>query len=293
MSRSIRIGSRKSALAVVQARIVMDRIRSAYPELELELVPMSTTGDRILDRTLEQAGGKGLFVKELDQALRDGRIDLAVHSLKDVPMELPEDLPILACSARADARDVLILPRGGADLNRGLPFGCSSARRRLQLNRLFPGMDVKPVRGNVLTRLKKLDSGGFAALVLAYAGVSRLGLSGRISRAFSAEEMIPAAGQGILAVQGRAGADFPFLSCVEDKDARRAAQAERAFVRALGGGCTAPTAAYAKVEGGTLVLTGVYFGRAGEICRRGALSGPAERAGQIGKELAERLREKT
>lgn len=192
-ARKIRIGSRESRLAVIQSELIMELIRQAHPEIELELVTMKTTGDIILDRSLDKVGGKGLFVKELDQALRDGRIDIAVHSLKDMPMDTPDDLPLLAFSEREDPRDVLVLPIteesggrsvspdilpelensfGGIDavLDPEKPIGSSSARRNLQLRGLFDHMPTAGVRGNVLTRLSKLDRGDYSALVLASAG---------------------------------------------------------------------------------------------------------------------------
>lgn len=261
----IRIGSRESALAVIQSELVMGWIRERYPQLELELVTMKTTGDKIQNRPLNQVGGKGLFVKELDQALLQGRIDLSVHSLKDMPMEQPEGLPILAFSRREDPRDALVLPVGAGGLDPAKPLGCSSARRAVQLQRLFPGMRVESVRGNVLTRLKKLDEGQYAGLVLACAGLRRLGLEERINRIFSPEELLPAAGQGILAVQGRAGEPHSYLEAVDDPTARAEALAERAFVRRLGGGCFAPVAAYARRAGKQLVLTGLWSPREGVL----------------------------
>ena len=170
------LDSRDSALAVVQSRLVMDALQAAHPDLELELVTMKTTGDKILDRTLDKVGGKGLFVKELDVALREGRVDLTVHSCKDLPMEVPEDLPLAAFPRREDPRDALVLPRDTAELDFSKPIGCASLRRRIQLLKLFPQARVEPVRGNVLTRLDKLDSGQYGALVLAAAGLKRLGL---------------------------------------------------------------------------------------------------------------------
>ena len=286
----IRIGSRESALAVVQSRMVMDAIARTVPDAELELVTMKTTGDRILDKTLDQIGGKGLFVKELDQALRDGRADFTVHSLKDMPMEVPEDLPLAAFSKRADPRDALVLPEGVTELDPSKPIGCSSRRRQLQLKALFPQMDVKPVRGNVQTRLKKLQDGEFSALVLAAAGLKRLGLEDRISRYFSPEEMLPAAGQGILAVQTRQGVDTACLAGVHDPDAACCALAERAFVRALDGGCSSPVAAYAVVEGETLTLTGLYVSPDETVVRKGSLSGPKAEAETLGETLAAMLK---
>lgn len=287
----IRIGSRESRLAVIQGKLVMDAIAAAVPEAELELVTMKTTGDKILDKTLDQIGGKGLFVRELDQALRAGVVDFTVHSLKDLPMEVPEELPLAAFSWRADPRDVLVLPEGVPELNPCKPIGCSSRRRQLQLQALFPGVEVRPVRGNVQTRLAKLQAGEFSALVLAAAGLKRLGLEGRISRYFSPEEMLPAAGQGILAVQSRQGMDTGCLCAVHDPDAACCALAERAFVRALNGGCSSPVAAYAVTDGAALTLTGLYVSPDETVVRKGSLTGPASGAEGIGLELARRLKE--
>lgn len=286
----IRIGSRESKLAVIQSRMVMDAIARTVPEAELELVTMKTTGDRILNKTLDQIGGKGLFVKELDQALRDGRADFTVHSLKDMPMEVPEDLPLAAFSRREDPRDVLVLPEGVTELDRSKPIGCSSRRRQLQLKALFPGVEIRPVRGNVQTRLAKLEAGEFSALVLAAAGLKRLGLEGRISRYFSTDEILPAAGQGILAVQTRQGMDTSCLAAVRDEDAACCALAERAFVRALDGGCTSPVAAHAVVAGEQLTLTGLYVSPDETVVRKGAMTGLKADAERLGQMLAETLR---
>ena len=286
----IKIGSRESALAVIQSRMVMDAIARTVPDAELELVTMKTTGDRILDKTLDQIGGKGLFVKELDQALRDGRADFTIHSLKDMPMEVPWDLPLAAFSRREDPRDVLVLPEGITELDPEKPIGCSSRRRQLQLKALFPDMDIRPVRGNVQTRLKKLQDGEFSALVLAAAGLKRLHLEGRISRYFAPEEMLPAAGQGILAVQTRQGMDTACLAGIHDPDAACCALAERAFVRALDGGCSSPVAAYAVAEGETLTLTGLYVSPDETVVRKGSLSGSRTAAETLGETLADKLK---
>jgi len=253
----LRVGSRESRLAVAQSELVMAEIARAHPDVQLELVTMKTTGDIILDRTLDKIGGKGLFVQELEAALRAGRVDLAVHSCKDLPMDLPEDLPLAAFSRREDPRDALVLPLGADALDPDRPIGCSSARRRLQLQRLFPGVEVRPVRGNVLTRLRKLDEGEFGALVLAAAGLKRLGLEERICRYFTVEEMLPAAGQGILAVQCRAGTDTAFLKGVGDPEAAACALAERAYIQELDGGCSSPVAAHAVADGGSIAITGL------------------------------------
>lgn len=254
----LRIGSRDSRLAVIQTETVMSALQAAHPDLELELIAMKTTGDRILDRTLDQIGGKGLFVRELDEALREGLVDLTVHSCKDLPAEIPPDLPIAAFTGREDPRDVLVLPTGAAEWDTALPAGSASPRRRLQLQRLCPGLRVEPVRGNIQTRLRKLDGGAYGGLILAAAGLKRLGLEERISRYFSPAELLPAAGQGILAVQCRADMDPWFLDCVRDPEGEACARAERAFTAALGGGCSAPAAAYAVVEGDRITVAGMY-----------------------------------
>lgn len=279
----IRVGSRDSRLAVVQAEEVCRALG------DCELITMKTTGDMVLDKTLDQVGGKGLFVKELDRALADHRVDLTVHSLKDVPMEQPDGLPLVAFTKRADARDALVLPESGI-WDKEKPIGCSSARRRVQLKRLFPEIDVQPVRGNVQTRLAKLDGGAYGALVLAAAGLQRLGLEGRISRYFSPDEIIPAAGQGILAVQGRAGELEDAARLVDDADARDCAAAERSFIRTLGGGCFAPVAAYAEVQEDTLHLRGLYVTADETHMARGAVTGRRAEAAALGRTLALQLR---
>lgn len=307
--RWVRVGSRRSALAQAQARLVMDAVRAGHPDVEFELVTVQTTGDvdmRPFSGASDPFGIKGLFTRELEDALLRGELDLAVHSLKDLPMKQDERLPLVALSRRGDPRDALLLPRGadGSTVpDDGLgPIGCSSARRRLQLETLFPGRPVEPVRGNIQTRLRKLDEpdesgksgkpGGrpFSMLVLAAAGLRRLGLEGRIDRLLSPDEMVPAAGQGILACQGRAGEDYAYLDVVRDRDAEDCAVAERSFVAALGGGCALPVAAYAVAEGDVLNLSGFYADETLGVRRTGRLSGPRTEAGSLGRELAARLR---
>ena len=286
----VRIGSRESRLAVIQAELVMDAIRAAHPSVELELVTMKTTGDKILDRTLDKIGGKGLFVRELDMALLDGRVDLTVHSCKDLPMEIDPRLPLVGFTRREDPRDVLVYPQRVSEPDWSKPIGCASARRTVQLKTLFPHMEVAPVRGNVLTRLRKLDEGQYSALVLAAAGLKRLGLEGRITRYFTVEEMIPAAGQGIMALQTRAGEDLSYLSGVVDEAGTLCAQAERAFVRKLDGGCSSPIAAHAVIEGKTITLTGLYVDEAGQVFRD-KISGPKEQGTALAEQLANSMKE--
>ena len=287
----LRIGSRESRLAVIQSRMVMEAIAKAEPAAELELVTMKTTGDKILDKTLDKIGGKGLFVRELDQALREGKVDFTVHSLKDMPMEVPEDLPLAAFSSREDPRDVLVLPEGVTELDPSKPIGCSSRRRQLQLKKLFPEMRIEPVRGNVQTRLAKLNAGQFSALVLAAAGLKRLGLTNRISRYFESEEILPAAGQGILVVQTRKGMNTDCLRLVHDEKTACCAKAERAFVRELNGGCSSPVAAHATVDGETLTLTGFYVSPDETIQRKGSIRGSVPDAETLGRTLARLLQE--
>ena len=294
MKRVIRFGSRKSALAVAQTRILMDAVAAAHPELEVELVTMTTTGDvnmKPFSEASDKFGIKGLFTQELEEALKSGEIDVAVHSLKDVPMYANEELPIVAYSARGDARDALVLPEGAGEIDENLPLGCSSARRRIQLAKLFPQLRVEPVRGNVNTRLRKLDEGQFSALVLAAAGLQRVGLGERISRYFTADEMIPAPGQGILACQGRAGESYEYLDAVRCEAAACCARAERGFSAELGGGCTAPVGAYAEIIDGELTLHGFYADEAEGIYREGRACGRPEDAEELARGLARRLRE--
>lgn len=292
MSNKIVIGSRESKLAVLQSQMVQDFIVQNHPDMEVDILTMKTTGDKILDRTLDKIGGKGLFVKELDRALLEGRSQLSVHSLKDMPMEESEELPILAFSKREDVRDVLLLPRGCEELDASKPIGCSSLRRKLQLQEIFPDVKVKSIRGNLQTRLEKLDSGEYSALVLAAAGLKRLGLEKRISRYFDTEEILPAAGQGILAVQGRKGEDYSFLNGYCDEEAWAAGRAERAFVKLLDGGCSSPVAAHAEISGDELYLRGLYYNEKDGSYVTGTLRGNKADAESLGRELAETLRKK-
>lgn len=288
---TIRIGSRDSRLAVIQSEMLIDYLRQNVPEVHTELITMKTTGDMILDRPLEQIGGKGLFVKELDRALLDGRTDVSVHSLKDMPMEIPQELPLVGFSRRADPRDVLVLPEGVREWDMSKPVGCSGKRRVVQLHRLFPGIMTAPIRGNVQTRLRKLDEGQYGAIILAAAGLKRLGLEKRISRYFETTEMLPAAGQAILAVQGRQGQDYRSLSGFFDSEATVCAIAERAFVRKLDGGCSSPIAAFAEVSGEVLHLRGLYCEENSMDYIIKEMEGPVSEPEQLGEVLAQTLLE--
>lgn len=291
--RKIIVGSRDSVLAVAQTKLVMEAIRRANPGIELELVTRKTTGDMILDKTLDKIGGKGLFVKELDQGLLAGEIDIAVHSLKDMPMEENPELPIAAFFMRGDPRDVLVMPAGQKDpgtLDGMDAIGTSSARRQLQIRDMYPEAGLKSIRGNIITRLDKLDRGEYSALVLAASGLMRAGLEDRISRYFSPEEMVPAAGQGILAVQARRDLDVSFLEAVNDRNTAFAAAAERSFVAALDGGCSSPIAAYAEIDGETLKLTGLYFNEDTKEHSVDSITGDRTEAKQLGQVLAARMK---
>ncbi|MBS5398096.1 MAG: hydroxymethylbilane synthase [Lachnospiraceae bacterium] len=285
----IRIGSRESALAVKQAKIIKEMIEKEAPGIRAEIITMKTTGDKILDKSLEKIGGKGLFVKELDRALAEGRIDLAVHSLKDMPMEEREDLPILAYSRREDPRDVLLLRKGLEDLPEAPVIGTSSRRRSLQMEALYPKCTFRGIRGNVQTRMYKLETEGYDGTLLAAAGLKRLGMEKEIRRYFSVEEMIPAAGQGILAVQGRQEETYDWIARLDCPESRAVAQAERQFIRTVDGGCTSPCAAHARVEGNELKLSGLYYDEKTGRYVKGSLCADTDHAAHAGEKLAQEL----
>lgn len=290
--KTIRIGTRKSWLACIQAEQVADYIERHCEGYQAELVKLVTTGDRILSKRLDEIGGKGLFVKELDIALLNGDTDLSVHSLKDMPMEIEEKLPIVGFSRREDARDVLVLPKGVKEYDRRAPIGCSSSRRILQLKELYPKAGIRTVRGNVLTRLEKLDRGEYGALVLAAAGLIRLGLAERISRYFSVEEMIPAAGQGILGIQGRVGEEYDFLNGFFDEEAKTCALSERAFMTCLGGGCSLPIGVYAEIlDEKQMRIRGLYYNDEKHRYKKLCITGDRNQPEALGAALAKELKE--
>ena len=292
MQSVIRIGSRESALAVAQAELVRREIERRHPEVRTELVTMKTTGDKILGKSLETIGGKGLFVKELDQALCEGKIDISVHSLKDMPMEISDELPILAFSARGDARDVLIYKPGREGLPKCPVIGTSSRRRTIQMRKLFPDASCTGIRGNVQTRVRKLAEENYDGTILAAAGLERLGMNRVAGRYFSVEEMIPAAGQGILAIQGRKGEDVSCLEGLNSPESQAAALAERRFVRALDGGCTSPVAAYAKVSGREIHLTGLYYDESEDWYFTDSVAGNVDCPEALGEKLALTMQKK-
>lgn len=290
--KKIRIGTRKSRLACIQAEIVAEYIRRHCKGYEVELVKLTTTGDKILSKKLDEIGQKGLFVKELDNALKEGITDLSVHSLKDMPVEIPKDIPIIGVSGREDARDVLVLPEGAKEYDYRGPIGCSSNRRILQLKELYPHAKIRTVRGNVLTRVNKLDNGEYGALVLAAAGLKRLGLDKRISRYFSVEEMIPAAGQGILGIQGKADKEYEFLRDFFDPAAMDCARCERAYMTELNGGCSRPIGVYAEIlDEKRMQATGLYYDERNKTSRRMRMTGERNAPEVLGIELAGRIKE--
>ena len=282
--KPVRIGTRESVLAVIQSTMVGDYLTGIG--MEYELVKMTTTGDKILNKTLDKIGGKGLFVKELDHALLDGRSDISVHSLKDLPMEVSEELPVIAFSGREDPRDVLVLPEGASEIDFSKPIGSSSFRRRIQIEKLYPQARVESVRGNVQTRLRKLDEGQYGALVLAAAGLLRLGLEDRIYKYFEPSEILPAAGQGVLAVQGRRGGDYSWADGFNDAKTEREVLAERAFVRWLDGGCSSPIAAFAVSGEEELTVEGLYYDDPTGNWHRESITGSPAEAEELGIRLA-------
>jgi hydroxymethylbilane synthase len=286
------IGTRASKLALAQTQMIRDGLLAAHPDLTIAVEHITTRGDLILDRPLSAIGDKGLFVTEIEDALREGRIDLAVHSAKDLPSQLPPDMALAAFPPRADPRDALIARdgRGLADLPQGAHVGTSSLRRACQLRHLRPDLRIGDLRGNVDTRLRKLHEGQYDAIVLAAAGLERLGRAGEISEYLDPGVMLPAVSQGILGIEIRAGdaATATLLAALDDPAARLAATAERAFLARIGGGCQVPIGACARVGGDMLTLAGLIGARDGRLVR-GELAGPASDPAAIGARLAEYL----
>lgn len=258
MSDSIIIATRESPLALWQAEHVQALLRERYPEKDVKLLGMTTKGDQILDKTLSKIGGKGLFVKELEVAMQQGAAHLAVHSLKDVPMELPEGFVLAAVSSREDPRDAFVSPRYETleSMPAGSVVGTASLRRELMLRSKFPHLVVKPVRGNVGTRLRKLDSGEYDALIMASAGLKRLALEERIREIISDEISLPSPGQGALGLECLANDEKTreAVAFINDEQTRACCLAERAVSRALGGSCQVPLAAYATITDSTMRL---------------------------------------
>ncbi len=300
MKDTLVIGSRGSKLALMQAGSVQSALVLRRPSLDVRIEIIKTTGD-VKTEPLSVIGGKGVFTRELEEALLDGRIDLAVHSLKDLPTIIPERLTIAAICRREDPRDALILasqletPATGLDsLRQGAVVGTSSQRRLAQLRNLRADLVFKDVRGNVDTRLRKLDEGQYDVLVLACAGLRRLALENRISAQLSLTEMLPAVGQGALAVETRTddAENVEIVRTLDDAATRLACTAERAFLRGLGGGCELPIAGYAEVDNQQIRLRGLVADREGERILRGEIGGPPDESEELGKRLATQLLER-
>ena len=294
MSKLLRIATRKSPLALWQAEHVAALLRAAHPEVHVELVPMVTQGDRIQDRSLASIGGKGLFIKELEFALEELRADIAVHSMKDVPADLPLGFAIGAVLTRADPRDALVTVSGLArieDLPGGARVGTSSLRRQAQLCALRPDLKIEALRGNVDTRLRKLNEGGMDAIVLACAGLVRLGLESRITARLDPRVCLPAVTQGVIGIECREGDSdtLALLQPLEDPATRLVMEAERAFSRRLGGSCQSPIAAYAELHADQIELHGLVAEPDGSRLLRDSLTGSHDDPHALGVRLAERV----
>jgi hydroxymethylbilane synthase len=287
------IATRESALAMWQANHVMQRLGALYPHLTINILGMTTTGDQILHSPLARIGGKGLFVKELEQALEDGRADIAVHSMKDVPMVLPEGFMLAATGEREDPRDAFVSNRFAAleELPAGSVVGTSSLRRQSQLQARFPDLKVAPLRGNVQTRLRKLDEGQYAAIILAAAGLKRLGLADRITAMLPVEQSLPAVGQGALGIECRAGRDdlVALLAPLNHPGTADCVRAERAMSRALAGSCQVPLGGFAEIADGVLRLRGFVANPEGTRMVRAEIQGAPAEAERLGEELGRRL----
>jgi len=289
------IATRRSRLALWQAEHIAARLRKLHQGLQVELLPLSTRGDELIDRRLDEAGGKGLFVKELENAMADGRAQLAVHSMKDMPAELPPGFELAAITAREDPRDafVSLKYKTFGEMPGGATVGTSSLRRQSQVVERHPGLEVLLLRGNVETRLAKLDRGEYDAIVLATAGLTRLGLEARISAHLGADEMLPAPGQGALGIECRSDERevIALLMLLADPATSACVRAERAVSRALGGSCTLPLAAYAiRVQGNRLRLRALVASADGKRVVRQELEGAAADPEALGNRVAEDLR---
>ena len=278
---------------MTQTMWVVEKIKARHPGVEIEVVAIKTTGDRLQEVALSKVGGKGVFVKEIEEKLLAGEVDFAVHSLKDVPADIPEGLEIGVTPKREDPRDVLV-SRGGVmldELPAGARVGTGSLRRSIQLRHHFPRIRVVPIRGNLETRIRKIEMEGLDGVVVAAAGINRMGWGGKVTQFIPPELMIPAVGQGALAVEVRGGDNETksVLSFLDDEDSRLAITAERAFLKVFGGGCQLPIAAHAERRGADVVLTGLVGNLDGSIIVRDRVSGPAPGCEALGRELAERI----
>ncbi len=292
-ARSLTLGTRGSALALWQAHWAQSELERRVSGLHVRIVPIKTTGDRIQDVPLAQVGGKGLFTKELDEALFDRRIDFAVHSLKDLPFALPDGTVLAAVTKREDPRDALVSSgRRLAEMPAGARIGTGSLRRQAQLHHRFPALKILPLRGNVDTRLGKLDSGQFEGIILAAAGLKRLGFQRRITEYLEADVMLSAVGQGALGLVCRSDDDGTreSLQALEDPDTHDIVLAERALMAVLEGSCQVPIAGYAQMDGDEIVLEGLIASLDGSRVISDTARGPRSNPPEIGAELGRRLR---
>ncbi len=289
---TIRVATRKSALALWQAEHVAALLRRAHPGIAVELVPLSTKGDRILDRSLAAIGGKGLFIKELENALQDGRADIAVHSMKDVPGDVPEGLLIATVLERADARDALLTNAAGLhELPRSARVGTSSLRRQAQLLAVRPDLRIEALRGNIDSRIRRLDDGELDAIILACAGLVRMGWERRITARLDPEVSLPAVSQGVIGIECRThdAGTRNALEALNHAPTRIVMDAERAFAARLGGSCQSPIAAHAQLDGRRLRLDGLVAEPDGSRLLRDCLTGDVDHPQQLGEALAERV----
>ncbi len=293
MRKLIKIGTRKSLLALTQSTMIKELIEGQHKNTTVELVKIVTKGDKILDVPLAMVGGKGLFVKEIEEAMIRGEIDMAIHSMKDVPAELPEELTLGVVPKREDPRDAFISTKCGSfkDLPNGAKVGTSSLRRRAQLAHLRPDLLIEDLRGNLDTRLRKLDEGLYDAIILAAAGLNRLNFSDRATSFFSIEEMLPAVAQGALGIELRKDDQelLAGLAFLDHPDTSVCVRAERAFLQRLEGGCQVPLGCFAKVENQQVVAAGIVASVDGKRIIRQELSGTIEQAESLGKLLAEEI----
>lgn len=296
MNKLIKIGTRGSKLALAQTEIILNRMKACDPGLVFEIIEINTTGDRFQNVSLDQIGGKGVFIKEIEEALLTGQIDMAVHSLKDMPALIHDRLVLAAFYERENPSDVLVSREGRdlAALPQGAVVGTSSLRRAYQLREARPDLDIQPLRGNVNTRLRKLSEGQYDAIVLAAAGLIRLGLEDQITQWLPTDRFIPSVGQGIIAVEtSKERTDIiELLSRCDVKNSRVAAQCERAFLRKLNGNCKIPVGAYCSVEGNTIRLWGMLGDPNSDAVYSETAEGSAEDAEGLGNMLADRIIEK-
>ena len=292
-TKIIRIATRQSPLALWQAEFVAERLKTAFPNIQTELVRMVTRGDKILDAPLAKVGGKGLFVKELEQGMLEGVADIAVHSMKDVPVDFPDGLQISAIMTREDPTDAFVSNRFKSlyDLPQNAIIGTSSLRRQCQLKEKFPDAEILPLRGNVNTRLAKLDYGDYDAIILASAGLKRLGMASRISEILDVETSLPAIGQGAIGIESRSEDNEvnELLRVLHDPETSLCVAAERAMNARLNGGCQVPIAGFATIKNELLFLRGLVGNPDGSVLYRSEGSAPLKQAEMLGKAVAEDL----